>query len=124
MPLAPPVRIATRPSRRAILCFAPSGSIDGLIFSAVLHDEFGKSGQLLLDEAYRLLVFDLSGLVIDPLRHIADENFRLVHRQRVEKDHAAAQVVLHAAAAENASRGGDQRNRLIDEGLIGDARYP
>src|SRR5215469_10486138 len=112
MPLAPPVRIATRPSRRAIPCFAPSARSDLLVFSAVLHDEFGESRKLLLNEAYRLLVFDLPGLLVDPLRHVTDKNLRLVHRQRVNKDHAAAQVILHAAAAENAGRGGDQRNGL------------
>src|SRR5215471_1425570 len=122
MPLAPPVRIATRPSRRAMLCSL--ASIDPLVFSTMLHDELGESGKLLLDEAYRLLVLDLPGLLVDPLRHVADENLRFVHRQRVEKDHAAAYVILHAAAAENAGRGRDQRDRLIGEGLIGDARDP
>src|SRR6516164_7336900 len=118
MPLAPPVKIATRPSRRAIPALLLP-SIDSLVLSAVLHDELGESDKLLLDEAYRLLVFDLAGLVIDFLRDVADENFRLVHRQRVQEDHAATHVILHAAAAENASRSRDQRNRLVGEGLIG-----
>src|ERR1700751_6356960 len=124
MPLAPPVRIATRPSRRAILCSAPSDSIDALVLSAVLDDELGKCGKLLLDEAYRLLVLDLASLLIDFLRHTADENLRLVHGPGVEKDHAAAQVILHAAATENAGRGRNQGNGLIVAGCIGQARHP
>src|SRR6516162_2825862 len=111
MPLAPPVRIATRPSRRAML--GSFASIDPLACSAVLHDELGESDKLLLDKADRLLIFDLPGLLIDFLRHIADENFRLVHRQRVEKDHGAAQVILHPPAAEDAGRGRDQRDWFI-----------
>src|SRR5690348_18194338 len=118
MPLAPPVRIATRPSRRAIGCSLAT-VYQRLGFGTVLDDELGESGKLLLDEAYRLLVFDLAGLLIDFLRHIADENLRLVHGPGVEKDHATAQVILHAAAAENAGRGRDQRNRFVGEGLIG-----
>src|SRR6516164_9123309 len=122
MPLAPPVRIATRPSRRAML--DSYALIDPLVCSAVLHDKLGERGKLLLDKADRLLVFDLPRLFVDALRYIADENFRLVHRQRVEKDHAAAQVILHPPAAENAGRGRDQRDWFIGEGLIRKARHP
>src|ERR1700733_11019397 len=126
IPLAPPVRIATRPSRRAItppLSRTPF-SARCSAFTAVRSDEFCESLELLLDEADGLLVLDLAGLVVDACRHIADEDFRLVHGHRVEKDHAAAQVVLHAAAAENAGPGGLHRHRLTGERLVGHPRYP
>ena len=58
-----------------------------------------EGGELLADETDRLLVGDLARLGIDPRRAIADEDFRLVEGERVEKDHHPAQIVLHAATA-------------------------
>src|SRR5262249_12206647 len=114
---------ATVKTRHCSLLAADFAAVRSAL-ATVVHDEFGEGGELLLDEADRLLVFDLAGLLIDALRNTADENFRPGHRQRVEKDHAAAQIALHAAAAQNAARCGNQRNRLAGERLVRQARNP
>src|SRR5579863_4380964 len=123
IPLAPPVRIATRPSRRAIL---PSLGLSSArsAFATMLVDELGERCQLLLDEAYCLLVLELAGLVVEFLHGAADEDFRLVHRQGIEKDHAATQIILHAATAEKTGGRRYQRDRLIGERLVRHARDP
>src|ERR1700691_5948335 len=117
--------MATRPSSRAMANSSPALSF--FVFSAlgaVRGDELGERGELLLDEAHGLLVLDLTGLVVDALRAVADEDFRLVQRERIEEHHGAPQIVLHAGAADRAGRRRLQRDRLADERLIRQPRYP
>src|SRR3954468_12968839 len=71
---------------------------------AVSLDELRECLKLLLDEVARGLVLDLAGLLVEFLGATANENFRLVERQRVEEHHHPPQVVLHAAAAERPRR--------------------
>src|SRR4051812_18613786 len=92
-----------RPSRLAAL--APQGDGENLFLPESL-DELPKALQLLLDEIARGLVFDLAGLVVELGREIADEDFWLVERERVQKHQRLAQIVLHPPAAQRSGRSG------------------
>src|SRR5688572_3344172 len=92
--------------------------------AAVRGDELRKRRKLLLDEVLRLRVLDLAGLIVDACRAVADENLRLVERERIEKHHGPSQVVLHAPAAERPGSSRLQGDRLADEGLVLQAGYP
>src|SRR4051812_11870742 len=70
--------------------------------AAKLPDEGGKGRQLLLDEIAGGLVFQLAGLFVKLRSAIADEDFRLVEREGIEKHHCPAQVVLHPRSADRA----------------------
>src|SRR5262245_51179846 len=93
-------------------------------FPAVTLDEFCECLELLLDQVARGLVLYLAGLLIDLLAATADENFRLVESECVEKHHYPPQVVLHAAAPERPGRGRLERHRLAGERLVLQARQP
>src|SRR5271170_7958960 len=119
MPLAPPVTIATRPSSRPM-----TSNLLALAFRSYSLDERGEGRKLLGDESDRLLVGNLAGLGIDFLRAVADEDLRLVERHGVEENHRAAQVILHAPAAERAIRRRLKRDRLAGKRLILHPRHP
>src|ERR1700685_935661 len=104
MPLAPPVTIATRPSRRAMLFFprhAPG--------------EFLEAGQLRLDHVDGRLIGERESLFVEFLRRKIDEDLRLAEQARLERGERHAQVILHARSAEQSSRARLQRHRLVLE---------
>src|SRR5262245_9384184 len=100
----------------------PEGGASGSPLRGYPHDECRERSELLLDQAARGLVLYLAGRVVQLGRAIADEDFRLVEREGVEKHHRLAQVVLHACAPERTRRGRLQRHRLAGKGLVAAAR--
>src|SRR5437763_1608281 len=68
------------------------------------RDERHKSCELLLDEAARRFVGDCPGLLVEFGRAVGDEDLGLVERERVEKDHGFAKLVLHARAPDRPGR--------------------
>src|SRR6266567_8392876 len=55
---------------------------------------------------------------------LADQHLGLVERVHVEKDAAAAQIILGARTAGHPGRGADDRAGLAGKGLVGRARGP
>src|SRR5262245_65669722 len=80
--------------------------------AAVALDEGREGVELLLDQPARGLVLELAGLLVEPRRAAADENFRLVQREGVEETQHLAQVVLNAGAAHRPGRGRLDGDRL------------
>jgi hypothetical protein len=83
----------------------------------VTRNELREGLELLLEKVSGGVVFELASLVIELSRASANEDFRFVEREGIEEDHHAAQVVLHATAAERTRRGRLDRDRLAGKGL-------
>src|SRR4051812_31569403 len=87
-------------------------------------DEAGKRFELLLDQIDRRLVLELAGALVELRNTVADEDFRLVHGERVEEDQRLAQIILYARTTERSRRSRLNRDRLADERLIRQTRNP
>src|SRR5262245_54329140 len=100
--------------RRSPAAASPSASS----LATVARDELREGFELLLEEVSGGVVFELARLVVKLSRASANEDFRFVEREGIEKDHHAAQVVLHATAAERTRRGRLDRDRLAGKRLV------
>src|SRR5262245_2923163 len=91
---------------------------------SVALDERRERLELLLEQAARGLVLELAGLLVEARGAAADEDFRLVQRERVEEAQHLAQVVLNARPADRAGRRRLDGDRLADERLLFQTRHP
>src|SRR5262245_27249738 len=92
--------------------------------AAVALDERRERLELLLEQAARGLVLELAGLLVEARGAAADEDVRLVQRERVEEAQHLAQVVLNARPADRAGRRRLDGDRLADERLLFQTRHP
>src|SRR5438105_2952946 len=119
MPFAPPVISATLPVKSRSMAFLPSWSI----LAADQSGPFFEVNQHVADEPARDVIGQAPRGVEFGLR-LADLHLGLVQRVHVEKDAAAAQIVLGARRARHPGGGAHDRHRLAPEGLVGRARGP
>src|SRR6476646_1142528 len=87
-------------------------------------DEPGEGLELLGDELAGRVVLQFAGLIVELSGAAANKDLGLVEGQRVQEHHHAAEIILNAAAAKWARRGGLDGDRLAGEGLVGQARDP
>src|ERR1700731_155230 len=119
MPLAPPVISATLPVKSGSMAFLPSWSIPAPDQSGPFLEVYKH----VADEPARRVVGQSARGIEFGLR-LADQHLGLVQRVHVEKDAAAAQVVLRARSAGHAGAGTHDSHGLAGKGLIGRARGP